>query len=339
MSATRNPLPPAPDGLPVYRWDEVPDGLFHRTALSELGRKPASGQLPLGYLRYHGNKKTPLFAKADTVPKAVFSPEHRDKLRMAAAARYTCPGCGTDLRDSPTPPWGASNRCGGCAYQEIDLKIARDRVEAIGWAKEMLSRSRDDIAIADTETAWLHGPVCELALTDVEGRVLFHSVINPLARITPEAEAIHGISNEEASRAPTMHAVFDRLSAAIEGRHVLFWNAAYDEPVLEREAFRVFGLPMWAHKSWATAKGGETAKRFHAARAWMETWTRECLMEWHAQYYGAFDPQEWEYRWQKLGGNHRAMGDCLTAADRLAEMGGVERMTQLEFPLLDALAC
>jgi len=49
------------------------------------------------------------------------SPRSTGKLRIASAARYACPGCGTDLWDSTTPPWGTTERRGGCAFRALDL--------------------------------------------------------------------------------------------------------------------------------------------------------------------------------------------------------------------------
>ncbi len=320
MSAGKKPLPPTSDGLPVYCPQEVPAGLLHKTALGEKGLKPAAGQQPLGYVRYYRDKLAPLYDEIAAVPKRVFSPEHRAKLQQAAARRFACPGCDSDMRDHPAPAWGDSRRCADCAYRSVEEKIAADRAEAISWAKEVIAGVHGEYLLGDTETAWLHGPVCELALTDLHGRTVFSRLINPQVSIHPDAQAVHRISDDMVRQEPTFTEVFAELSGLLAGRRVLFWNRNYDVPVLHREAVRHFGLPWDTTADAARDAGPDASHRYGQARQWTAAWDSECLMEWYAQFYGAYDPEDGDYRWQKLGGDHRALGDCRTMARRLAEM-------------------
>ena len=45
-----------------------------------------------------------------------------------------------------------------------------------------------------------------------------------------------------------------------------------------------------------------------------------CLMESYAQWCGKWIDYHKSYTWQPLGGNHRALGDCQTALNRIQAM-------------------
>lgn len=57
-----------------------------------------------------------------------------------------------------------------------------------------------------------------------------------------------------------------------------------------------------------------------AARAWTKTMRWECLMEVYAVVAGEWSDYFRSYKWQPLGGGHRAMGDCRAALDLLLRM-------------------
>ncbi|MEM9213909.1 MAG: hypothetical protein AAGD25_06135 [Cyanobacteria bacterium P01_F01_bin.150] len=46
-------------------------------------------------------------------------------------------------------------------------------------------------------------------------------------------------------------------------------------------------------------------------------------MAWYAQWFGDWSRHRQSYRWQKLGGGHRALDDCQTTLKRLVTMARI----------------
>lgn len=65
-----------------------------------------------------------------------------------------------------------------------------------------------DLYILDTETAGLHGGVCEIAWLKVDSRMTvleeFRALVNPERPIEPAAQEIHGISDADVADKPTL---------------------------------------------------------------------------------------------------------------------------------------
>ena len=103
--------------------------------------------------------------------------------------------------------------------------------------------------IGDTETTGL-GPTykdprappkqaCEVALMEIDPDTLesigeMHSIINPECAIHPDAAAIHGISQEEADKSPTLaEYIQNEIGGPLDGEIVLIgYRIAFDLPLL-----------------------------------------------------------------------------------------------------------
>ena len=103
--------------------------------------------------------------------------------------------------------------------------------------------------IGDTETSGLgptykdpHAPpkaACEVALMEIDPDTLesmgeMHSIINPECAIHPAAAAVHGITQEEADKAPTLaQYIQDTLGGPLDGEITLIgYRIAFDLPLL-----------------------------------------------------------------------------------------------------------
>jgi DNA polymerase III subunit epsilon len=131
----------------------------------------------------------------------------------------------------------------------------------------------------DTETTGL-GPgtgICEVAIIDLAGNVVFQSLIKPACAIGPKAESIHGISNDMVAAAPTIADVWPRLCQVLKERHVVIYNADFDVPMLYQSA-RIAGADL-------PDLGFEP----------------HCAMRLFADYYGEWDDYHGNNRWQSLG--------------------------------------
>jgi DNA polymerase III epsilon subunit-like protein len=76
-----------------------------------------------------------------------------------------------------------------------------------------LNLNREDIVCFDTETTGLgySDRICQLAIVDHNALVIFNKIVDPEMRISPEAEAIHHISNVTARGYPTLRYNWDYL--------------------------------------------------------------------------------------------------------------------------------
>jgi len=100
-------------------------------------------------------------------------------------------------------------------------------------AKEYMERKP---LFLDTETTGL-GPtdqVVEIAVLDVEGAVVLHSLVKPTVPIPAEATAIHGIRDEDVAEAPTFADIADTLYSLLNGANVVIYNADYDARMLKQ---------------------------------------------------------------------------------------------------------
>jgi DNA polymerase III epsilon subunit-like protein len=174
--------------------------------------------------------------------------------------------------------------------------------ELRAWATEALADP--DVVILDTETTGLHDTarIVDIAVITASGETLLDTLVNPGEPIPAEATGIHGITNQMVAGVPSFAEVAAELFEAIRGKRVLVYNLSYDLARLEYEFSRL-----------GAAAGSWTAVR--------KTWAKwEDAMVPYSDWYGEEDDWHGNYRWQRLGGGHRALGDCLAVIDCLKAM-------------------
>jgi DNA polymerase-3 subunit epsilon len=264
-------------------WDNVPDHLATKTQLSKIGLKPAKDQKPAA-LKTGGYDSYYLYDKNQAVPKRVMSEAQKAALEQARIKAMTTTCCN---RYVGTINWREKgDMCASCYYdwQERQHQIFMDnaRDEAIEWARGVLVDDR--AVILDTETTGLDGRIVEIAIIKMDGKALLETVINPECPIPPEAAAIHGITDEMAQKMPTFGQVYEwikRYTSAAS--RVIIYNADFDEGRLRSDCHRC-ELPVMEFNS-------------------------ECAMIEYARYYGEWSEYHGSFRWQRLSGGHRALGD------------------------------
>ncbi|MFF8414923.1 exonuclease domain-containing protein [Streptomyces omiyaensis] len=194
------------------------------------------------------------------------------------------------------------------AAREAEREARRRRVlELREWAAASLAD--EDLVVLDTETTGLDAEACvvELAVISGSGDVLVDTLVNPGRPIPAAASEIHGITDEAVAGAPSFGQVLVGLTAALDGRRCLIWNAPYDEGVLRWELTRHY-----------RAAGHEDPAA--SAAAWLDGMTLEDAMVPYSDWYGDWNDYFGNYQWQPLGGGHRALGDVRAVLDRLREM-------------------
>ncbi|MCX4682621.1 exonuclease domain-containing protein [Streptomyces sp. NBC_01433] len=158
-------------------------------------------------------------------------------------------------------------------------------------ARDLLEPGR--AVVLDTETTDLYGRTVEIAVIDAAtGKKLMDTLVNPGdAEISDGARWVHGITDEMVANKRPFEKVLPRLRKVTKGRTILAYNAEFDRSVVLRDIERAGKKPMH-----------------------LEPWNSwYCLMQAYADWVGS-------HRWLRLGGSHRAAGDCESARQVLIEI-------------------
>jgi hypothetical protein len=237
-------------GVPWYTYGRAPDHLYTLSQLKRRGLTPRDRRARDGCIVTAFRQVVSLYDIREAQPRRGET-ERQKASREAAWSRiqqkYTCAHCGcvpaslVALRYEIQRP----GLCVSCKeqleWQHLqDTHVARmeeDRRAACAWASHLLRRS--DWALIDTETTALDGVVCEIGVIAGDGTVLFESLDNPESPVSPEARAIHGITDEELKASSSLAEIWPRLQEVLCDRRTLVaYNAAFDRERLSQSARR-----------------------------------------------------------------------------------------------------
>lgn len=98
----------------------------------------------------------------------------------------------------------------------------------------------DDYIVLDTETTGLPDEnglpdIVTLGITVVKGREIAESIefeIRPTRTISEEAQAVHGITNEQAAAFGTFESQWNQIAEYFKDQLVVIHNASFDWPIL-----------------------------------------------------------------------------------------------------------
>ncbi len=282
-------------------WDKVPENLKTKTQLKGMGLRPAPDQAAAAHFcSYIRGKSRPnyydLYDVNQAQPRPQASPAQLAALQKARAEwerRRTCQLCGL-MYPKPLHNWPLCRWCS-------------DHLKAVEWAKKVLDNPK--AIILDTETTDLDGEPIEISIINVAGETLFNTLVKATEEISPGAMAAHGITEADLQTAPTFPDVYPELCRILEAApRIIVYNADFDFGILER-ARTIHTLP-----TFPVALFDELCD---------VVWWRglDCAMKWYAQWYGEWSSYHKSYKWQRLNGGHRALGDCL------ATLAAIKKMT------------
>ncbi|UFR07162.1 3'-5' exonuclease [Streptomyces sp. Go40/10] len=157
-------------------------------------------------------------------------------------------------------------------------------------ARELLAP--DAAVILDTETTSLDGQAVEIAVIDAAtGKKLMNTLVKPTEPISDGARWVHGITDDDVAGARPFEKILPRLRQITKGKTICAYNASFDRRIVLGDIWRVGRKPM----------------HLEPRDSWF------CLMEAYADWIGS-------HRWLRLGGSHRALGDCQAARKVLITM-------------------
>lgn len=297
-------------GVPEYPWfDQVPTEpeLRTRAQLAELGLRPG-GPVRARVVWRRGDRWADLYAVAEAKPKRPPTAAQLAALQKAQEQRRTCPGCKTVF--GFVLSWRDIEHCPVCEAASHRAERERAARDAAAWLADPRA------VVLDTETTDLDGFLVEIAVVDTTGTPLLDTLVNPGVPISPGAQAVHGITDAMVAEAPTFASLFDDLTALLHGRTVIAYNAAFDRGILSHEFYRLLaGRPTVAEPP-----GARNERINREARAWCQAIRWECAMEAYAAWWGEWSSYHGDYRWQPLGGGHRALGDAQACLAVIREM-------------------
>jgi DNA polymerase III epsilon subunit-like protein len=130
----------------------------------------------------------------------------------------------------------------------------------------------------DTETTGIgyDSEVCDLAIVNYDGKVLFDSLIRPYTPIPAEVTAIHHITDEMVSTVPPINVQWEKIQKILSGRIIITYNADYDIRMLYQAA---------------EVSGVKNSINFLAVVD---------AMQLYAMFYGEINPSRGTYKWHKL---------------------------------------
>jgi DNA polymerase-3 subunit epsilon len=176
------------------------------------------------------------------------------------------------------------------------VSVSDTRQDVITWARQVIETG--ETLMLDTETTGLdaHDEVIQLGIVDMHGTVLLDILVRPTSPITPEARAIHGITDEVLAQAPSFSNLYDTIAVLLGNRSVLAYHADFDRRILTQTSAK-YGLPPFEVAAW------------------------DCVMERYARFWGEhskaghYKPQSLSTACMQQGievhGHHDAVQDCL----------------------------
>ncbi len=208
---------------------------------------------------------------------------------------------------------------------QTDARQLHDRKVALARAARLLRHQ--DLVILDTETTGYgkNDEIIEICVIDLQGAVLFDTLLHPSRPIPERATAIHGITDEMTAGCPTFAEIAGDLLAILSLtpiRAIATYNAEFDRRMLLQTAL--------------------TWQRPNQVGTHFTEW--HCLMRLYSAYHGEWQQYFHNYKFQSLEQAaehcgvalpeglrpHRARADALLALGVLkamaarAEQEGIE---------------
>jgi DNA polymerase-3 subunit epsilon len=291
-------------------WINVPEHLKSKTDLKEMGLKPTGEAKAEVWNNHIWVKLYDIHETTGRKPATEKQLAAIEKARSAQLASRTCSRCGETVSRKPQLVQGTCKSCRETLYIEESSENALDSFRS--WIE-----GKSNYLLLDVETTSLDddSEIVDIAIVDLDENVLFESLVKPVQRISEDATAVHGITNEMVEDAPGWPDVWPHVQHLLTaGKTILIFNADFD-----------------------AAKIRSNCKRQGLAYPLFEN---RCVMHTYAKYAGSYSSFHRDFTWISLVdaaleqdirlsgiGSHRAKADCITCArlvHRIVAKTGIE---------------
>lgn len=172
------------------------------------------------------------------------------------------------------------------------------RIKARAWSEEILNNPRCYCLIDCETTSLQHPEILEIAAIDGNGWPLLNTRVQSQNPPSSEAVAVHGITHEDVKDCDTWVEVSKTFEEVINIKTLVAFNWQF-----ERRAI-IMSYQHWNMRA-PVMKG-------------------ECCMKIYAGWYGQWSEKHQDYAYQKLRGDHSALGDCLQMLELIKTMANTE---------------
>ncbi|BCD26913.1 hypothetical protein BC30090_p337 (plasmid) [Bacillus cereus] len=267
-------------------WDEIPEHLATKTALSREGLKP-NGNVVGTYYKRSTRKYIELYDKNEAVPKRKMSEKQQlalEKAREKTIQQRTCTRCTHTVQHKDKLKDGL---CSSCIKNLAEIQQIEEHRESCKNKINYIFNNKNKFLVLDTQTTGLGetDEIVEIAVTDLDGKTFLNTLVRPTVRICNDATMVHGITDKTVEKGQSWSYVYKQLCDIVANKTLLIYNAKFDMTMLEQTCLAHNIVPI--------------------------TFKSKCLMELYATY---MDSEHWysledatEHRT-----SHRALERCFT---------------------------
>lgn len=139
-------------------------------------------------------------------------------------------------------------RCGSVQKNKRELNIHGicsecENIESAKLQRRKWLDNKEKYIIIDTETTGLDydDEIVEIAIVDLDGNIVFESLIKPSKPIPQEVIDIHGITNTDVEHAPTWNLISNKVLDIIKDKIILAYNSDFDVRMIQQSC-KIYGI-------------------------------------------------------------------------------------------------
>ncbi|MDK0983016.1 3'-5' exonuclease [Clostridium perfringens] len=120
-----------------------------------------------------------------------------------------------------------------------ELKLIRNRCIELREIFNRFLKNKEKFLILDTETTGVgeEDKIIDIALVDLNGNVVFESLVNPEIPIKSEASKVNGLKNSDLIGSPKFFEIKEELKEVIGDKTLLIYNAEFDSRLLKQSGY------------------------------------------------------------------------------------------------------
>ena len=290
-------------------WDKVPSNLKSKTELKKLGLEPTTGA---DFQVWNSYNWIPIYDISKTTP--ILPPTIEEKLALSVTRKIarqdkkdrTCSNCFAIVKYRASI---IESLCPDCREEKELNEWLRDTSAQALVIFQNWFKNKQEYIILDTETTGLDcdAEIVEIGICNMDGHVLFESLVKPLRSIPSEVTEIHGIDDAMVFNSPSWPKVWAKIQPLLHNKTILIYNSQFDSGMIRNDCAR-HDLPI-------------------------PDLTTECIMQTYAELQGSYSHYHKNHTWISLKDAiygldiqqiaHRAVGDCIACAELIRRIAKV----------------